>query len=152
MMRDLTTRGMILGVLAAVEVASAGAPCPAMLVTTTEVQAGAATRDLVSSDGSVVRVARQPLLTFDDFTSASVTLTEGQIALNIGLTPSSSKRWMEFTARNVGARVAFIVDDKVVRKPRIMDPNTGSGFLIGPFSRAEGQKLADSINHKCAKD
>jgi preprotein translocase subunit SecD len=137
---------------ALVQADSAGQSCSTMLVATTAVQASTHTRDLKAPDGGIVHVSREPLLTFDDFTSANVTITEGQIVLNIGLTPSSSKRWVDFTAKNVGSIVAFVVDDKVVRKPRIMDPNTGSGFLIGPFSRAEGQKLADSINHKCVKD
>ncbi len=120
-----------------------------MLVTATAVQASSSTRDVVSPDGATVHVAREPLLTFDDFTNANVTLTEGQLVLNIGLKPPGAKRWMDFTARNVGSRVAFLVDDKVLRMPTIKDPNTGAGFLIGPFERAEGQKLADSINRKC---
>ncbi|MCU1336752.1 MAG: preprotein translocase subunit SecD [Bryobacterales bacterium] len=136
----------------AVQPAAAGVPCPTMLVTTTAVQATSSTRDVVSSDGTVVHVTRDPSLTFNDFTNANVTLTEGHFVLNIGLTPSSAKRWADFTAENVGRAVAFIVGDKVVRKPTIKDPITGSSFLIGPFSRAEGQKLAGSINNKCVKD
>jgi preprotein translocase subunit SecD len=120
-----------------------------MLVTTTAAQASATTRDLLSSDGRIVHVTIQPMLTLSDFTDANVTLTEGQIVLNIGLTPSSSKRWIDFTAKNVGSTVAFIVDDKVLRIPRILDPSTGPGFLIGPFPKAEAEQLADSINHKC---
>jgi len=137
---------------ASVQADAADAPCSTMLLTATAVQASSNTRDLVLPDGGIVHVTREPLLTFHDFTNATVTLTEGRIVLNIGLIPSGSKRWVDFTAKNVGSTVAFIVDDKIVRRPRIMDPNTGSGLLIGPFSRAEGQKLADSINQKCVKD
>jgi preprotein translocase subunit SecD len=124
-----------------------------MLLTATAVQARTGTRDVVSdvvsSEGRVVHVSKQPLLAFKDFTNAYVTLTEGQVVLNIGLTRSSSKRWVDFTAKHVGSTVAFVVGDKVVRIPTIKDPSTGPGLLIGPFSREEAQKLADSINHKC---
>ena len=148
--KSLMVSCLLVGV--SVQADGAGQPCSTMFVATTAVQASTHTRDLKAPDGVIVHVTREPLLAFDDFTNANVTVTEGQVVLNIGLTPSSSKRWVDFTAKNVGSTVAFIVDDKVIRKPRIMDPNTGSGFLIGPFSRAEGQRLADSINHKCVKD
>ena len=139
----------LLIVLCLLGAAPAQAPCPTMQLAATAVQASASTRDVVSTDGRVMHVARQPLLAFNDFTNASVTLTEGQISLNVGLTPSGSKRWADFTVNNVGVTVAFMVGDKVVMAPRIKDPNSASGFMVGPMERAEAQKLADSINRKC---
>ena len=127
----------------------ADAPCPTMLLATTAAQSSPGTRDVASPDGRVVHVTVEPLLTRKDFVSANVTRTEGQFVLNVGLTPSSSKRWVDFTARSVGSRVAFIVDEMVVKTPTIKDPNTGSGLLLGPFLRAEAQKIADAINRKC---
>jgi hypothetical protein len=40
------------------------------------------------------------------------------------------------------------IQQERVCSPKILDPITGKGFLIGPFSRDEAEKLADSINHR----
>jgi preprotein translocase subunit SecD len=145
---------MGIGLMSAVVQAAHGdaARCLTMQMTTLEATAGIGTRDITSPDGAVVHVSKEVLLTRNDFTDANVTLTEGQIVLNVGLTPEASKRWVDFTTNNVGRTVAFVVGDRLVRSVKILDPNRGAGFLLGPLPKPEAQLLADSINQRCVPD
>lgn len=92
------------------------------------------------------RTSLQPLLTLTDFTAANVSLTEGAFVLNIDLTSDASKRWVEFTAKNVGQMITFSVDGKLIKTAKIVDPNLGKGLLLGSFEKSEAQSLADIIN------
>jgi preprotein translocase subunit SecD len=98
------------------------------------------------ADGKTVHVSQKPLLTLRDFTNAHVTLTEGQIVLNVGLKPEPSGRWIKYTTDHVGSMIAFLVNDRVVMFAKILDPNDGKGFLVGPLDKAEADKLAEAIN------
>ena len=122
--------------------------CPTMEVGIVADQSDDFARKFSSEQGRIVSVAEKPLLTMADLTDANVSLTEGQIVLNVSMTTESAKRVQDFTANHVGKMIAFIVNGRVIRTPKILDPVTGKGLLIGPFSQDEAQKLADSINHK----
>ena len=54
-----------------------------------------------------VSTAHPPRLTLNQFTGANVTLTEGQIVLNVGLTSEAAGQWRAFTAKSVGQVIAF---------------------------------------------
>lgn len=69
-------------------------------------------------------MSQDELLTLQDFTDANVTRTERQIVLNVGLKPTASARWVKFTAEHVGT----MVNDRVVKVGKILDPNMGKGF------------------------
>jgi preprotein translocase subunit SecD len=107
-----------------------------------------AARSISSDAGKRILLTEKPLLTIEDFASANVSLTEGQIVLNVYMTADGAKRAQAFTAGHVGKMIAFLVNGRVIRTPTVQDPITGKGFLIGPLDRDEAQKLADSINHK----
>lgn len=126
---------------------SVSAACPTMEVSIVADKPAPSTRQ-ISAEGEIISLTEKPLLTMGDFTDANVSLTEGQIVLNVGLSDESAKRVQKFTASHVGTRMAFLVNGRVINSPKILDPITGKGFLIGPFSRDEAQKLADSINEK----
>jgi hypothetical protein len=57
---------------APVEAVPADPPCPTMLVTATAIQASTRTRDVVSPDGRLVHVSREPVLTPTSRTPVSV--------------------------------------------------------------------------------
>ena len=121
-------------------------PCPMIEVSVladTPTQAG---RTFSSSRGTSVRVTPTPLATMNDFTNATVSLTDGQIVLNVTLNPPAAQRVQAFTSRNVGKHLAFVVNQRVIQTPKILDPITGDGFLIAPFERDEAERLAASIN------
>lgn len=75
-----------------------------------------------------------------------MSLTEGQWVLNLEMTGDSAQRVQTFTKNNVGKEMAFLVNGRLIRTPKIRDPIVGNGFLIGAFSRDEAQKLSDAIN------
>ena len=104
-------------------------------------------RIVVDEDGSAVRVERPTLLTTADFTGANVTVTEGQIVLNINLTHEAGGRIQAFSREHVGVRLAFILDDRALKVARILDPIRNDGILMGPFPREQADALAASISN-----
>jgi preprotein translocase subunit SecD len=104
-------------------------------------------RIVTDEDGSAVHVERPSLLTTADFTGANVTVTEGQVVLNINLTHKAGGRIQAFSHDHVGVRLAFILDDRALKVARILDPIRNDGILMGPFPRAQADMLAASINN-----
>ena len=125
---------------------SAAVACPTAEVSVVAERRADAARTLTTSSGQQVVVTATPLLTVKDFTRANVTLTEGQIVLNVTMTPNAAKRVQTFSATHVGQRTAFVVNGRVINTPKILDPITGSGFLLAPFQRQEADALAALIN------
>ena len=107
---------------------------------------GHSTRQISSSGSKRIYLTEKPLLTNSDFIHATVSLTEGQWVLNLDMTGASAQRVQTFTKDNVGREMAFVVNGRVIRTPKIRDPIVGNGLLIGAFDRDEAQKLADAIN------
>jgi preprotein translocase subunit SecD len=136
------------GMLNAQARVSVASTCPTMEVSIVADKSMNSTRHISSPEGELISLTEIPLLTINDFSDANVSLTEGQIVLNVSMSPESAKRVQAFTANHVGARIAFLVNGRVINTPRILDPITGNGFLIGPFGRDEAQMLASSINQK----
>jgi preprotein translocase subunit SecD len=122
--------------------------CPTMEVSIVADKPGDSTRSMASADGRLIFLTEKPLLTIGDFTDANVSLTEGQIVLNVTTTTDGAKRIQTFTEKNVGKQMAFIVNGRLIKLARILDPITGRTFMLSPFVRDEAEKLASSINHK----
>ena len=119
---------------------------PTMAIAIASMEETPGSRRMSSAEGARVYVSNDALLRLEDFTDASVTLTEGQIVLNVGLSPAAAERWVAFTRDHVGSRVAFLVDDRLVRVAKIVDPNMGRGFLIAPLDKEYADRLAREIN------
>lgn len=93
-------------------------------------------------------LAQAPIITIKDFKSCTTDSLqlEGkrQYSLNIKLKESAALRFKEFTTENVGKRLAFIIDKKVVMAPVIRDPITSgmlSVFDDYPVIKELGMKL-----------
>jgi preprotein translocase subunit SecD len=69
------------------------------------------------------RLTKTPLVTRADITGANASLTEGQWVLNVDVTDEAAQRIQDFSKQNVGRRMAFLVDGKVHRTPRVLDPH-----------------------------
>src|SRR5690349_14353982 len=121
-------------------------PCQTIEVSIVAERPGRSSRQIVSDEGKRIYLIGKPLLTSNDFAHANVSLTEGQFVLNLEMTTESAQRVQTFTGNNVGKEMAFVVNGRLIRTPRIRDPIVGNGFLIGAFGRDETQKLADAIN------
>lgn len=137
----------LLAALLTCSILCAQAPnCQTIEVSIVAVRPDRSMRQIVADEGKRIYLTAKPLLTNNDFTHANVTLTEGQFVLNLDMTAESAKRVKMFTESNVGKEMAFLVNGRVIRTPKIRDPIVGNGFLIGAFGRDEAQKLADTIN------
>ena len=120
--------------------------CPTIEVSIVADRPDRSTRRISSNEGKHIYLTGEPLLTNNDFTHATVSLTEGQFVLNLDTAAASAQRVQTFTQNNIGKAMAFLVNGRLIRTPKIRDPIVGNGLLIGAFGRDEAQKLADAIN------
>jgi len=90
--------------------------CPQLEIAVVDAAGG---RTIQSPDGKPLRLVVHALLTTSDFAGATVSLTEGQIVLNLTLSPEGGARMRAFSQDHVGAEMAFIVDDKLIKLARI---------------------------------
>jgi preprotein translocase subunit SecD len=125
------------------------APCPRIEVSVVADMPSDSGRSVALSDGKRVLLTGAPLLTSIDVAGAHASLTEGQYVLNLDMTAGAALRVQAFTEQHVGRTMAFLVDGRIIRTPTIKDPITGNGFLIGPFARAEAERLANALNGGC---
>ena len=139
---------IVAGTLSAQTRAPMTQACPTMEVSVVAAEFTHASRHVAAPDGRLFGLTDTPLLTINDFTDAKVSVTQGQIVLNVSMSPAGAQRFHTFSASHVGARLAFLANGRVINTPTILDPITGKGFLIGPLGRYEAHKLADSINHR----
>jgi preprotein translocase subunit SecD len=127
------------------------ASCPTIEVSAVADVPSDSTRPVALNDGTTIALTGTPLVTSADITGASASLTEGQWVLNLDVTDQGAKRIQDFSQQHVGRTLAFLVDGKVHRTPRILDPITGKGFLIGGFEQADAERLATAINNGCER-
>lgn len=127
------------------------AACPAIEMSAVEEVQSDSTRPVALDDGTKIPLTTTPLVTSADITGANASLTEGQWVLNVDVTDEAAKRVQDFSKQNVGRTMAFLVDGKVHRTPRILDPITGKGFLIGRFEQADAERLATAISSGCKR-
>jgi preprotein translocase subunit SecD len=127
------------------------ATCPAIEVSVAADTPSDSSRSVALDDGRHIPLTEKALLTSADITGARASLTEGQYVINVDLTPESARRIQVFSQHNIGRTLVFLVDGKVIRTPKILDPITGSGFLIGPLEQAEAERLADAISTGCGR-
>lgn len=102
------------------------------------------------ADGRAVEPSA-PIATQAEVTRARVSLTEGQIVLNLDLAKAAGERLRRYTASHVGSRLAFSFDGKVLMAPRILDPIKADGFLAGPFDKPHADAYAEQINSGAAE-
>jgi hypothetical protein len=74
-------------------------------------------------------------------------------AISISFTSSGSKKWADFTIRNVKRRAAIILDGIPLMAPIIQEPITsGTMQIVGDFSEEEIQSIVDRINALISKN
>lgn len=88
-------------------------------------------------------VRREAIITGRDLKSARVSVDENnQPAVSFTLTPQGSDRFKRETGRNVGKRLAIILDGAVTNAPVIREQISGEGQISGGFTTAEADELA----------
>ncbi|MFI9816043.1 SecDF P1 head subdomain-containing protein [Saccharothrix variisporea] len=66
--------------------------------------------------------------------------------VEVRFTVPGGVRWADFTGRNVGRRVAVVVNTLVVSAPTVQEAITGgSAQISGPFTEAEAEELAGRV-------
>ena len=76
---------------------------------------------------------------------------EGQDGLGFYVSPAAGERLRAFTTAHVGARLAFVIDNRVRMVSKILDPLKGDAFWLSPFPIAEGTAFSERVN-ACIKD
>jgi preprotein translocase subunit SecD len=127
------------------------AACPAIEVSVVADAGTDSTSPVALNDSTNIRLIRPPLVTSADVAGANASLTEGQWVLNLDVTDEAAKRVQEFSKQNVGRTMAFLIDGKVRSTPKILDPITGNGFLIGGFEQTDAERLATAIRDGCKR-
>ena len=94
--------------------------------------------------GVFYAVDRVPVVTGEDLTDAQPSFDQnGRPAVNFRFGPSGARRFGEYTAANVGAPFAIVLDDEVISAPRINEAIPGgSGIITGDFTLADSTQLA----------
>ncbi len=84
-----------------------------------------------------------PVITGQDLKTAYVGVDEfGQPAVNFELKSEAADKFGEFTQKNIGKRLAIVLDNKVVSAPVIRARISDRGQITGNFSAEEAQDLA----------
>jgi len=76
----------------------------------------------------------------------------GYSQIDFSLTPGGKKQFAEVTGRNIGRRLAIVIDDQLITAPIIQTQITdGKGQITGNFTEQEAKDLAAKINNAIAK-
>ncbi|MEI2416297.1 preprotein translocase subunit SecD [Orrella sp. JC864] len=104
----------------AVDPAQAAAPSVAFYIAQTE--ADPALMEVPLRDGSLY-VQRTPALTRDDLAEAAAMVDQaGQNFVGLRFTEAGARKLTEVSSRNVGQRLALVVDRELIAAPRIAEP------------------------------
>jgi len=88
-------------------------------------------------------VEKVPVITGADLKTAYVSTDEfGMPAVSFELTDKGSKAFSEATEKNIGRRLAIVLDKKVISAPVIRSKISDRGQISGNFSSEEAKELA----------
>ena len=98
----------------------------------------------LDEEGVFYAVDRTPVVTGEDLTDAQPAFDQnGRPAVNFRFGPSGARRFGDYTAANVGAPFAIVLDDEVISAPRINEAIPGgSGIITGDFTIEDSTQLA----------
>jgi preprotein translocase subunit SecD len=96
----------------------------------------------------VLNVQKAVLLDSSDVKNATASVDPlGQPIIEIKLTADGAKRFADVTGKNVGERLAIVIDGKLYEAPRINTAITGGEAQIsGHFTKEEAKNLAARLN------
>jgi preprotein translocase subunit SecD len=94
-------------------------------------------------------VHRHPVMTGRDLKTARVGVgDQGEPNVEFTLDPEGAARFKEETGRNIGRRMAIVLDERVTSAPVIEQPVGANGQIRGHFTAAEADELAKVL--RCA--
>lgn len=85
-----------------------------------------------------------PVVTGEELTDAQPTFDQNnRPAVNFRFNPSGARKFGDYTAENIGAPFAIVLDDEVISAPTIQDHIPGgSGIITGSFTVEDSTQLA----------
>jgi preprotein translocase subunit SecD len=98
----------------------------------------------ISGDGTYYVLESTPVVTGDELTDSQPAFDQnGQPAVTFRFNPSGARKFGDYTADNIGAPFAIVLDNEVISAPRINDAiRGGSGQISGNFTIEESTELA----------
>jgi preprotein translocase subunit SecD len=98
----------------------------------------------LDEEGVFYVLEQSPVVTGEELTNAQPSFDQnGQPAVNFQFNVTGARKFGDYTAANVGAPFAIVLDGEVVSAPRINEAIPGgSGIITGNFSVEESTNLA----------
>ncbi len=98
----------------------------------------------LDEEGVYYIVEELPVVTGEELVDAQPTFDQnGRPAVNFRFNPAGGRKFGQYTAENIGAPFAIVLDDKVISAPVIQSAIMGgSGIITGNFTVEESTKLA----------
>lgn len=98
----------------------------------------------MDEEGIFYVLEETPVVTGEELTNAQPTFDQnGRPAVNFKFNVSGARKFGEYTAANVGAPFAIVLDGEVISAPRINEAIPGgSGIITGNFTVEESTNLA----------
>ncbi|MAV82060.1 MAG: protein translocase subunit SecD [Pelagibacteraceae bacterium] len=93
--------------------------------------------------GESVRVSKRPSITGDYLQDASLKYDNNSPVVSFSLNKSGAEIFSDLTSRNIGKRIAIVLDGSLISAPVVRDtiPN-GNGTISGNFTNEEANNLA----------
>ena len=98
----------------------------------------------IDEDGIFYVLERNAVVTGEELVDAQPEFAQnGAPAVGFRFNPTGARKFGQYTAENVGALFAIVLDDEVISAPRINEAIPGgSGIITGNFSLEESTSLA----------
>lgn len=115
------------------------------------IESGPSARSMQLKDaesGEDLHVLKVSVLTMADLKSAKVEPVAGseEFQISVELKDLGARHLKDYTAAHHGARMAIVVNNRLLAAPVIRATIEDGKFVVGKMSRAEAEKLADAIN------
>lgn len=117
-------------------------------ITTLEAQSyGDVVLDFINEPNSKILLKSIPVLDGTQITDARVSYNNNTMQRTIvfSLNSVGSKIFGEFSANNIGKRMAIVLDDKVYSAPTIRERISGSAQISGDFTPSEASNIAIAL-------
>lgn len=107
----------------------------------------AATNEVLPSldqPGTFYVIEKTPVVTGEELVDAQPSFDQnGRPAVNFRFNPTGARKFGDYTAENIGAPFAIVLDDEVISAPTIQSHIPGgSGIITGSFTVEESTNLA----------
>ena len=100
-------------------------------------------RLIKGESGETLVISRKAVVTGEHLTDASAAFQDGQAVVSFKFDSLGAKKFGEATSKNVGERLAIVLDNEVISAPNINSPITGgSGIITGNFTIESANELA----------